>query len=318
MASVPLLVTGLPRSGTSWTGKMLEAGGQVVYVNEPLNPRRPPGRSPGVLNARVSHRFQYIAPPDDQQWRSAFADTVRLRYHPLAELKVARRPYDLGRLAKYWSQFAVGRARGRRAMLDDPYALFSSRWLCEQMGVRTLVLVRDPVGLIGSWKTLGWKIDLRELTGQPALVRAHLEPWLEQIDQAITSGEWLQQMCCLWNVAHDVVDSFRDIPNLTIRRYEDLAREPMSGFASLYEWFDLDWSERAQQGVREATSPSVPASPKRGFSWSLKGGLSRTAFQPMDSRAAVAATAGRLSDGEIDEVRERTSAIASRYSISTD
>ena len=60
MSSVPLLVTGLPRSGTSWTGKMLEASGQVVYVNEPLNPRRPPGRSPGVLNASVTHRFQKI------------------------------------------------------------------------------------------------------------------------------------------------------------------------------------------------------------------------------------------------------------------
>ena len=118
-------------------------------------PAPPPGRSPGVLNAQVSHRFQYIAPPDDRSGGVRSPTPCALRYHPLAELRVARRPYDVGRLGKYWSQFTVGRIRGRRALLDDPYALFSSRWMCEQMGVRTLVLVRDPVGLIGSWKTLG-------------------------------------------------------------------------------------------------------------------------------------------------------------------
>jgi hypothetical protein len=30
---------------------MLEASGALVYVNEPLNPQYPPGRSPGVLRA---------------------------------------------------------------------------------------------------------------------------------------------------------------------------------------------------------------------------------------------------------------------------
>lgn len=297
---------------------MLEASGQVVYVNEPLNPRRPPGRSPGVLNAQVSHRFQYIAAPDDQQWQRAFADTTALRYHPLAELRVARRPYDVGRLLKYWSQFTVGRIRGRRALLDDPYALFSGRWMCEQLGARTVVLVRDPVGLIGSWKTLGWKIDLRDLIDQPALVSASLDPWLDEIHQAIQSGDWLQQMCCLWNVAHDVVDGFRDIPGLTITRYEDLAGDPMAGFEALYRWFDLDWSERAQQTILEATSAPKSAKEKRGFSWNLRGGLSRTAFQPMDSKAALTASGGRLSSSDIDEVRERTAAIASRFSISAD
>ena len=57
----PILVTGIPRSGTSWVGKMLDAGGEVVYINEPLSDHRPPGRSPGVLAAPDHHRFQYIS-----------------------------------------------------------------------------------------------------------------------------------------------------------------------------------------------------------------------------------------------------------------
>ena len=64
----PLLVTGLPRTGTSWVGKMLELSNAVVYVNEPLNPQHPPGHSPGVLDARVTHRFQYICADNEQDW----------------------------------------------------------------------------------------------------------------------------------------------------------------------------------------------------------------------------------------------------------
>jgi hypothetical protein len=48
----PILVTGMPRTATSWVGKMLEASGALVDVNEPLNPQHPPGRSPGHCGPR--------------------------------------------------------------------------------------------------------------------------------------------------------------------------------------------------------------------------------------------------------------------------
>ena len=106
-----ILVTGLPRSGTSWIGKMLQAGGEVVYVNEPLNPQHPPGRSPGVLNAEVTHRYQYICAENDERWAAAYHDTLRLRYQLIAELRRNRAPYDLARMAKYSTAFTIGRLR---------------------------------------------------------------------------------------------------------------------------------------------------------------------------------------------------------------
>jgi hypothetical protein len=71
----------MPRTATSWVGKMLEASGALVYVNEPLNPQHPPGRSPGVLRADVEHAFQYISEENERAWLPAFRDTVRLRFH---------------------------------------------------------------------------------------------------------------------------------------------------------------------------------------------------------------------------------------------
>lgn len=91
----PLLVTGLPRSGTSWVGKTLEVGRQVVYINEPMSLSWPPGHSPGVLDARVEHRFQYIGDSSDARWARAFDDTLRLRFRPLRELAAVRGLYHL-------------------------------------------------------------------------------------------------------------------------------------------------------------------------------------------------------------------------------
>jgi hypothetical protein len=250
-----LLVTGLPRSGTSWVGKMLEASGEVVYVNEPMNPQHPPGHSPGVLGARVTHRFQYISSEDDEQWRRAFTDTLALRYRFRAELQQNHAAYDLARMVKYGRTFTAGRLRGRRAMLDDPFAVFATGWLAQEMGVEAVVLVRDPVSFVGSWRALNWSIHFHELLEQPALVRDHLGPYVDRMRALVGSPDWLARTCLLWEATYDVVDrAFRSIPGVHLVSYEGLVREPLEGFRDLYGRFGLTWSPSAEQSIREATT----------------------------------------------------------------
>jgi hypothetical protein len=307
-----LLVTGLPRSGTSWVGKMLESSGEVVYVNEPLNPKHPPGRSPGVLDADVTHRFQYISPGQDERWRRAFTDTLGLRYRWAAELRRNRSVYDLARLVKYGSAFTRGRMRGRRALLDDPYALFSTGWLVQEMGCRGVVLVRDPVSFVGSWRSLGWTIHFHELLEQPALVRDHLGPYADRMRALVGSPDWLARSCLLWEAAYDVVDrAFRHIPGVHLIRYEDLVRDPQGGFADLYERLGLTWSAQAAGRVRAATTER-PHSARGAMRWSLRGGLSRTAYRPMSSGTALTTYRDRLTAEEVARVRELTADVAAR------
>jgi hypothetical protein len=113
-------------------GKLLLASGELTYVNEPLNPEHPPGHSPGVLGATVDQGYQYIHHGNEDGWLAAFNDTVRLRYHVGAELRRNRSPYDLARMARYATSFLVGRVLGRRALVDDPYAMLASEWLADR------------------------------------------------------------------------------------------------------------------------------------------------------------------------------------------
>jgi hypothetical protein len=311
-ASGGVLVTGLPRSGTSWVGKMLEASGQVVYVNEPLNPKHPPGRSPGVLDGPVTHRFQYIRREDDAAWRRAFADTLSLRYRLVPELRQNRSAYDLARMVKYATSFSAGRLRGRRALLDDPYALFSTRWLVEEMGCQAVVLVRDPVAFVGSWRTLGWTIHFHELLEQPALVRDHLGPYVDRMRALVGSSDWLARSALLWEMAYDVVDrSFRSLPGVRLISYESLVAAPMERFADLYGTVGLTWSAAAQTRVLAATTEQAGAA-EGAMRWSLRGGLSRTAYRPMGRATALSTYRDRLTHEEIARVRELTQEVADR------
>lgn len=291
---------------------MLEASGEVVYINEPMNPQHPPGHSPGVLDAEVSHRHQYICADNDEPWARAFTDTLRLRYHPVAELRRNHSPYDLARMIKYWSAFAAGRAKRRRPLIDDPFATLSAPWFAERLGLTVILLVRHPVGFVGSWQHLGWTGHMDNLLSQPMLMRDLFGRYESEMRALANSPDSIARTALFWRITYAVLDGLADrLPNLHLRRYEDLAGDPEAGFRELYERCGLTWNDQAQQRIVTATTSHKTAG--GSHVWSLRGGISRTAFRPMDSRAAATSYRDRLTPQEINRVRELTAETARRY-----
>jgi hypothetical protein len=308
----PVVVTGIPRSGTSWVGKMLQASGELTYINEPLNPAHPPGRSPGVLRATVSSAYEYITSANEDGWLEPFGDTFRLRYHLGAELRRNRSPYDLARTAKYATSFLAGRLRGRRPLLDDPYAMLASEWLARRLGCRVVVLVRDPAAIVNSWKRLGWTTDLGELRNQPLLMRDWLEPFRGEIASAAASEDPAGRVGLLWRLLYLVVAEYEQrCPQLRVVRYEDLAGDPLVAFAGLYATLGLRFGERARRAILRSTTGNLGG---RAHRWSLvRGGLSKTAYRPLDSRANLVAWRDTLSTQEVTRVRALTKSVAARW-----
>jgi Sulfotransferase domain len=309
----PVVVTGMARSGTSWVGRLLQASRELTYINEPLNPDHPPGRSPGVLDASVERHYQYISEHNEDGWLAAFHETLHLRYHVGAELRRNRSPYDLARMAKYASSFLAGRLLGRRALLDDPYALLASEWLADRLGCRVVVVVRDPAAMAASWKRLGWTTDLGELLQQPALMRDWLEPFRGDMEAvAATPGDLAGRVATLWRLLYLVAAEYeRRCPAVRIVRYEDLVADPVSSFADLYAALGLGFDERAEGEVVRSTTGSAQRTAHR---WSLsRSGLSKTGFRPMDSRANLVAWKRQLDADEVARVRALTVGVADRW-----
>jgi hypothetical protein len=309
----PILVTGIPRSGTSWVGRVLSASGTLRYVNEPLNPLRPPGQSPGVLRASVRHRYQYITEEDDTEFLQAFQDTIALRYHPLAELARNRRPYDLLRLAKYWPSFTVGRLLHRRALLDDPFAALSVAWFARRFGCQVAIVVRHPASIVASRKRLGWKpFRFQNLLAQPMLMRDWLEPFDQEMQEADRRRDLLESTSLLWRIIYHVgAESAGRVPGILTVRYEDLAADPLREFEALAGALGVPFTAAVRRFVIRSTTGR---SRERSFSWSIgRGAIGRSAYRPLDSRANVSRWRSELSDEEVVRVRELTAGVADRF-----
>ena len=144
-------------------------------------------------------------------------------------------------------------------MLDDPFAVFSAGWLVERMGCEAIILVRDPVSFVGSWRALGWAVHFHELLEQPLLVRDHLDPYVDRMRQLVGSPDWLARTCLLWEATYDVVDrAFRQLPGVHLLSYEGLVEAPLDGFADMYARVGLTWSpEAARAGARGDHRPPL-------------------------------------------------------------
>jgi hypothetical protein len=322
----PILVTGIPRSGTSWVGKMLDASGRVVYINEPLNPQRPPGRSPGILRALVHHRFQYITEENESEFLQPFLELLELNYHLVDELRVIRSPFDLARLVKYWNSFLRGRIHRRRPLLDDPYALFSTEWFVERLHCDAVVVVRHPASIVSSRKRLGYRTDFSQFLRQQMLMRDWLEPFESELEEALRHrGDVVWGASLLWKMGYHVIRELcLRLPGVHVIRYEDLSFEPMASFHALFRFLQLPFTENASNRVRQA-SEAKPGGRKRregrdgGHSWSLsRNGLARTAFQPLESRAHAVRWKRELSRREISRIRALTDEVARFYYVEED
>jgi len=295
----PILVTGAHRSGTTWVGRMLAADRHTAYLSEPLNVLH----RPGVFGAPVSRWYQYICEENESAFLPAFAAMLAYRYRLAAEIRALRSRKDLLRMLRDLSIFFRGRLLGRRALIKDPFAVFSAAWLANRLNCRVVFTVRHPAGFVSSLKRLNWLFDLTDLLHQPLLMRDHLEQDRADMESA-PPGDLVGQVALLWRLVYRVVDRLcNSHPEFIAVRQEDLSLEPMRGFQALYESLSLEFSPRVRRMILNSSSPDNPMelSPKNVHSVKL------------NSQASVQSWKRLLSGDEITRVRRITEQVSHRY-----
>jgi hypothetical protein len=283
---------------------MLAASSQVAYISEPLNVLH----RPGVLRAKTPHWYQYICAENENGYPAAFEELLDYRYHAWDELRSLRSFRDFLRMGRDAAIFYNGLMRGQRALLKDPFAVFSMPWFVERFHVRIVVTIRHPAAFAGSLKRLGWKFDFKDLLDQPLLMRDHLEPY-RNLMQAIKADDVIGQASLLWTMIYRTVhDSRTLIPDLQIVRHEDLSLGPIPGYRELYKSLGLDFTPRVEQNILNSSSSENPAELSRKKVHSVK----------LDSRANIENWKKRLTEDELKRIRDFTEESARLYYPGTD
>jgi hypothetical protein len=295
----PILVTGAHRSGTTWAGKMLAADSETAYISEPLNVLH----RPGVFRARVNHWYQYICDENEHEYLSAFRDLLEFDYHLMDEIRSLRSRRDFLRMGRDFMLFYNALMRGQRALIKDPFAVFSIPWFASKLNCRVVVTVRHPAAFASSLQRLHWNFDFKDLLDQPLLMRDHLEKYRGEMS-AIQTADVIGQAALLWKMIYGVVDTFRKLnPEWMVMRHEDLSRDPVNRYRDLYSSLGLDFTSRVEKIIMNSSSSENPGelSPKQTHS--IK----------MDSAASVKNWKKRLPQDEINRIRKITEGVAELY-----
>jgi hypothetical protein len=144
MVRQPILVTGVPRSGTTWLARLLtDSPGTALAGREPMNPR---GRQYG-LGGTLGGWVRLVEPDVSQRrrLRSAYAGI-----NPWLFSRYGRRQWAA---VLPWT----------RVIVKDPFAMLSMPAVCRATGARPVLLYRHPAAVLTSYRRMRWLPDVDEL-----------------------------------------------------------------------------------------------------------------------------------------------------------
>lgn len=255
----PLLVTGTPRSGTTWVGRMLTASGAYHYLYEPFNPNAGVGRD--VCDVAFERYFTYICADNESRYLGPMRDMVESRYRTWRGVADARTPRDLKTVWNRHREFAGYRRDRIPPLIKDPIALVSAGWMADRLDVDVVLMVRHPAAYAASMRRMGWGFSPRNWAlSQPELMRDLLEPFRAELDQLETAaGDLIDQAALGWKVLNHVALAYRERhPDWLLVRHEDLSADPVAGFRTLYGQLGLPFDQRVESTVEEHSSETNP------------------------------------------------------------
>ena len=248
-----IFVTGAPRSGTTFVGKILSAPLEVDYIHEPFNPDC---GIPGIDQKYLYLRTDSVGTSQYEQCikkiftyefslRTGYYENDSLQKRLIKRLVGSRGPFYL-RLAK------LNRFR-KAVVIKDPIGCLMVEYLAHRFGVKPVIMVRHPVAFVASILRIGWEVDLEPIRRQPELVADYFSDDLEFLQKS--RDDRIEIIAALWRTLNKVlaIQAERN-PLWCVMRHEDISLYPVETFHRLYDTLGLPWSSRVEKMIRKRTS----------------------------------------------------------------
>ena len=242
-----ILVSGCPRSGTTWLGKVLSKSPGIRYVHEPFNVRFPhPSTS---FRSRFS--FEHLTSDDEErlnQLQKLFKGHGKV-------WTLDKRGVKLKELLK-WYVTELRTKSSAQTLIKDPIAFLSLEALAERFQPRIVVIGRRPESIIASHMVRGW--DFANLKTYVETMRP-LNIWTDQqLDKTLDCEDTpVQRVAHMWRLlALWQIQLQERHPDWIFVRYEDLAREPEQGFRSLCTRLGLAFNGPLEAYLASLNKPS--------------------------------------------------------------
>jgi hypothetical protein len=264
-----VLVTGVPRSGTSWVGTVLGRTPGATYVEEPDNhfrhafafaakralaqreyPRLEHGQSSPRYERLWSHAFgeRGAGRGPVSRWRHGAAELLHGHAHRLeiaAALGAGQRVTPTLRAAAALALPERPTQSAAHVVVKSVHSALALEWIVERHEPRVLVLLRDPLNVLSSWQVMDWlgrpgddALDALDPTRAAVLAEATGVPVPAPADGPLVRAAWL--IGALTRVLRDTAARH---PEWVVAWHEVLCVEPKEQFRAVADRLGLAWDE---------------------------------------------------------------------------
>jgi hypothetical protein len=274
-----VLVVGVPRSGTSWIGQVLGSTPGAVYLSEPDNHEHVPfavrakSGLPGRFYPHLPAGFE--APAYEFLWRAALeggdsratfegarrrlASRLLKRATSDDVLESVVRPSDAPLGLRVVKRIAIPERPAHRAenlVVKSVHAQLALEWLAARFPIRVVLVLRDPLSVLSSWKTMGWLASGGALDELGRGSAAELERELRV--QPSAGGAALAdaaQLIALLTSA--LLEAARRRPEWQVAAHEELCERPHDSFPQLAHALGLGWDASVDGLLDELNRPGT-------------------------------------------------------------
>jgi Sulfotransferase family len=267
----PLVIAGMPRSGTSWTKQVLECDPHAFSIMEPDSEGH---RASAIWAKRQAGRFPVLSPGDhDDHYRRLWSwilegarESPRLqlaaKIHTVVKPAERKRYLQGGSSTKMSLAAALARnpddrrnpaLDGHRLLVKTVHAPLSIEWLASEFDIDVLVLLRHPGSILASWISVDMNDQYVPFHDNPAVRRLAAE-W----EVPLPGPDHLERL--IWQIGILLTGLERAAahhPNWTVRTHEQLCRQPVQEFQRLYRDLGLQWSDGAAANLAGNDRPGT-------------------------------------------------------------
>lgn len=271
----PIFIFGLPRSGTSWVGKILDSHPLVLYRHEPdtvIRDRDSPAYCPPEeIPAHRARITAYVArlcetrtlktamslPVFDKAYHGPLAP--RLRQILAVALRGAARIPLLGNRVREIPLpdfIEARRAPAIQPVLKSVSTLGRARlWLESVPGSRAILVIRHPCGQISSFRTGGrlgkfdHDVERLAISWAPSAAAYGLTP------ERVKTMPGIERQAWNWGVMNEMLlDGLCEREAVHIVPYEQLCLDPEGETRRMLAFCGLDWNDQTEAFVRTSTA----------------------------------------------------------------
>lgn len=280
-----VLVAGIPRSGTTWVGRVLGHAEAAHYVHEPDNHLVRPEAwwAKRELGPHPRLRPGEPAPDYARLFAAAFAggtDRPSLRYTgarilhrciPRRDRRALRGPAAAIQLLRGLVEPSPGRGDGpapevgpgpRVTVVKSIFCARSLEWLADRFEPEVVVVNRHPFAVISSWARLGWSGFLDADPQAVAQCRADLG-----VDPPGPGAAWLDRAAWHFGFLSTLLgQAVARHPEWQVLSHEKLCADPEADFTALCHRIGLVFGAEARDFLVGSNRPGRGYSTNRVWS----------------------------------------------------